>query len=67
MIRDDAGLTLDRVKEDMFGTATKVVITKDSTLIVTDGTTQAAVKKRVNQIQRLVEVHALIMQIFCKF
>ncbi|XP_076891931.1 chaperonin 60 subunit beta 4, chloroplastic-like [Bidens hawaiensis] len=55
VIRDDAGLTLDRVKEDMFGTATKVVITKDSTLIVTDGTTQAAVKKRVNQIQRLVE------------
>ncbi|KAI7737630.1 hypothetical protein M8C21_017064 [Ambrosia artemisiifolia] len=55
VIRDDAGLTLDRVKEDMLGTATKVVVTKDSTLIVTDGSTQAAVKKRVTQIQRLVE------------
>ncbi|XP_076927163.1 ruBisCO large subunit-binding protein subunit beta, chloroplastic-like [Bidens hawaiensis] len=55
VVRDDAGLTLDRVKEDMFGTASKVVITKDLTLIVTDGTTQATVKKRANQIQRLVE------------
>ncbi|KAJ0677924.1 putative chaperonin Cpn60/TCP-1 family, groEL-like apical domain superfamily [Helianthus annuus] len=55
VIRDDAGLTLDRVKEDMLGTATKVVITKDSTLIVTDGSTQAAVKKRATQIQRLIE------------
>ncbi|KAJ0488983.1 putative chaperonin Cpn60/TCP-1 family, groEL-like apical domain superfamily [Helianthus annuus] len=55
VIRDDAGLTLDRVKEDMLGTATKVVITKDSTLIVSDGSTQAAVKKRATQIQRLIE------------
>ncbi|KAL8224326.1 hypothetical protein R6Q57_019801 [Mikania cordata] len=55
VIRDDAGLTLDNVQEDMLGTANKVVITKDSTLIVTDGSTQDAVKKRVTQIQRLVE------------
>nr|XP_043613196.1 ruBisCO large subunit-binding protein subunit beta, chloroplastic-like [Erigeron canadensis] len=55
VIRDNAGLTLERVREDMLGTASKVVITKDSTLIVTDGSTQAAVKKRVTQIQRLVE------------
>lgn len=39
----------------MFGSASKVVITKDSTLIVTDGSTQENVKKRVTQIQRLVE------------
>ncbi|KAI3696192.1 hypothetical protein L1987_79202 [Smallanthus sonchifolius] len=55
VVRDDAGLTLDKVKEDMLGNASKVVITKDTTLIVTDGNTQAAVKKRVTQIQRLVE------------
>ncbi|KAD2393481.1 hypothetical protein E3N88_40458 [Mikania micrantha] len=55
VIRDNAGLTLDNVQEDMLGTANKVVITKDSTLIVTDGSTQDAVKKRVTQIQRLVE------------
>ncbi|KAL0396870.1 UNVERIFIED_CONTAM: Chaperonin 60 subunit beta 4, chloroplastic [Sesamum calycinum] len=34
---------------------TGVVITKDSTLIVTDGSTQEAVKNRVSQMQRLVE------------
>ncbi|KAI3734054.1 hypothetical protein L6452_13515 [Arctium lappa] len=55
VVRDDAGLTLERVQEDMLGTASKVVITKDSTLIVTDGSTQAAVKRRVTQLQRLVE------------
>ncbi|XP_071715985.1 ruBisCO large subunit-binding protein subunit beta, chloroplastic-like [Rutidosis leptorrhynchoides] len=55
VVRDDAGLTLERVREDMLGKASKVVITKDSTLIVTDGSTQDAVKKRVTQIQRLVE------------
>jgi len=54
VVRDDVGLTLDRVKEDMLGTASKVVITKDSTLIVTDASTQTAVKKRVTQIQRIV-------------
>lgn len=55
VIREDAGLTLQRVKLEMFGSASKVVITKDSTLIVTDGSTQENVKKRVTQIQRLVE------------
>nr|GEU74940.1 TCP-1/cpn60 chaperonin family protein [Tanacetum cinerariifolium] len=55
VIREDAGLTLERVREDMLGSASKVVIDKDSTLIVTDGRTQAAVKKRVAQIQKLVE------------
>ncbi|PWA65405.1 TCP-1/cpn60 chaperonin family protein [Artemisia annua] len=55
VIREDAGLTLERVREEMLGSASKVVIDKDSTLIVTDGRTQAAVKKRVAQIQRLVE------------
>ncbi|KAL7171367.1 hypothetical protein ACSBR2_036089 [Camellia fascicularis] len=55
VIRDDMGLTLEKAGKEVLGTATKVVITKDSTLIVTDGSTQAAVKKRVSQIQKLVE------------
>ncbi|KAF5940171.1 hypothetical protein HYC85_021338 [Camellia sinensis] len=58
VIRDDMGLTLEKAGKEVLGTATKVVITKDSTLIVTDGSTQAAVKKRVSQIQKLVEVGA---------
>lgn len=51
------GLTLEKADKDVLGTAAKVVITKDSTLIVTDGSTQEAVTKRVTQLQRLVEVH----------
>ncbi|KAI3690791.1 hypothetical protein L2E82_48999 [Cichorium intybus] len=46
VIREDAGLTLQRVKKEMFGSASKVVITKDSTLIVTDGSTTMALKEQ---------------------
>ncbi|PON89270.1 Chaperonin Cpn [Trema orientale] len=55
VIRDEMGLTLDKAGKEVLGTATKVVITKDSTLIVTDGSTREAVDKRVTQIRRLVE------------
>ncbi|XAR65342.1 hypothetical protein NMG60_11009431 [Bertholletia excelsa] len=55
VIRDEMGLTLEKAGKEVLGTATKVVITKDSTLIVTDGSTQAAVKQRVSQIQGLVK------------
>lgn len=53
------GLTLDKATEDMLGNATKVVISKNSTLIVTDGSTRVAVGERVSQIRGLVEVHFL--------
>ena len=56
VISDDKGLTLEKAGKEVLGTATKVVITKGSTLIVTDGSTKPAVEKRVSQIQRLVEV-----------
>lgn len=55
VIRDDMGLTLEKASKDVLGSATKVVITKNSTLIVTDGSTRAAVEKRVYQLRRLVE------------
>nr|AKH05123.1 chaperonin-60 beta4 [California macrophylla] len=55
VIRDDMGLTLEKAGNEVLGNATKVVITKDSTLIVTDGTTRAAVDKRVSQLRSLVE------------
>ncbi|KAI4357928.1 hypothetical protein L6164_001844 [Bauhinia variegata] len=55
VIRDEMGLTLERAGKDVLGSATKVVITKDSTLIVTDGNTQEAVEKRVAQIRTLLE------------
>ncbi|XP_027151280.1 chaperonin 60 subunit beta 4, chloroplastic-like [Coffea eugenioides] len=57
VIRDDMGLTLENAHKGLLGSASKVVITKNSTLIVTDGRNQEAVQKRVSQLQRLVEGH----------
>lgn len=56
VIRDEIGLTLEKAGKEVLGCATKVLITKDSTLLVTDGSTCEAVEKRVSQIQGLVEV-----------
>ncbi|KAM3376035.1 chaperonin 60 subunit beta 4, chloroplastic-like [Capsicum galapagoense] len=55
VIRDDMGLTLENAHKDLLGSTSKVVITKDSTLIVIDGSTRMTVSKRVTQIQNLVE------------
>ncbi|XP_070667110.1 chaperonin 60 subunit beta 4, chloroplastic isoform X2 [Malus domestica] len=55
VVRDEMGIVLYDVGKEVLGTATKVVITKDSTLIVTHGSTREAVEKRVSQIQKLVE------------
>lgn len=56
MIRDEVGLTLDKADKDVLGHAAKVVLTKDATTIVGDGSTQEAVNKRVAQIKNLIEV-----------
>lgn len=53
------GLTLEKVGKEVLGSAAKVVITKDSTLVVTDGSTQNAVEKRVAQLRSLAEVQVL--------
>ncbi|RHN55738.1 putative chaperonin Cpn60/TCP-1 family, groEL-like apical domain, groEL-like equatorial [Medicago truncatula] len=55
VIREDMGFTLEKASTDVLGSAAKVVITKDSTLLVTDGSTREAIEKRVNQIKILVE------------
>ncbi|KAE8036917.1 hypothetical protein FH972_009549 [Carpinus fangiana] len=46
VIRDEVGLTLDKVGKEVLGHASKVVLTKDTTTIVGDGSTQEAVNKR---------------------
>lgn len=56
MIRDEVGLSLDKADKEVLGTAAKVVLTKDSTTIVGDGSTQEEVTKRVAQIRNLIEV-----------
>ncbi|CAA7407747.1 unnamed protein product [Spirodela intermedia] len=55
VVRDDVGLSLEKVGKEVLGSALKVVISKDSTLLVTDGSTQDSVEKRIKQIASLVE------------
>ncbi|CAL9042599.1 unnamed protein product, partial [Musa banksii] len=55
VIRDEVGLSLDKAGKEVLGTAAKVVLTKDSSTIVGDGTTQEEVNKRVAQIKNLIE------------
>ncbi|KAJ7955443.1 ruBisCO large subunit-binding protein subunit beta, chloroplastic [Quillaja saponaria] len=56
VIRDEVGLTLDKAGKEVLGHASKVVLTKDTSTIVGDGSTQEAVSKRVAQIRNLIEV-----------
>jgi chaperonin GroEL len=56
VIREEIGLSLDKADKEVLGNAAKVVITKDSTTIVGDGTTQEEVTKRVTQIKNQIEV-----------
>ncbi|CAL1382041.1 unnamed protein product [Linum trigynum] len=55
VIREEVGLSLDKVGREVLGTASKIVLTKDTTTIVGDGSTQEAVNKRVAQIRNLIE------------
>lgn len=56
VIREEVGLSLDKADSDVLGHAAKVVLTKDSSTIVGDGSTQEEVSKRVAQIKNLIEV-----------
>ncbi|KAG0474604.1 hypothetical protein HPP92_014290 [Vanilla planifolia] len=55
VVRDEVGLTLDKADKEVLGTAAKIVLTKDTTTIVGDGSTQDAVNNRVVQIRSLIE------------
>ncbi|MCL7044706.1 hypothetical protein MKW94_006201 [Papaver nudicaule] len=55
VVRDEAGLVLKEVGKEVLGTAIKVVVTKDSTMIVSDGSNQSAVNERAAQLRKLVE------------
>ncbi|KAG8494716.1 hypothetical protein CXB51_012279 [Gossypium anomalum] len=55
VIREEVGLSLDKAEKEVLGHAAKVVLTKETTTIVGDGSTQEAVNKRVSQIKNLVE------------
>lgn len=48
-------MTLENAGSEVLGLAAKVVLTKDTTTIVGDGSTQELVNRRVAQIRNLVE------------
>ena len=64
MIRDEVGLSLDKAEKEVLGHAAKVVLTKDTTTLVSDGSTQESVNKRVAQIRNLLEVHHFLVFYF---
>uniref|UniRef100_A0A0D9W5G2 Uncharacterized protein n=1 Tax=Leersia perrieri TaxID=77586 RepID=A0A0D9W5G2_9ORYZ len=55
VVCDDMGYTLEKAGKEVLGSASKVVIGKDSTLIVTDGSTQHVIEKRVALIKGQIE------------
>uniref|UniRef100_A0A0D9ZL92 Uncharacterized protein n=1 Tax=Oryza glumipatula TaxID=40148 RepID=A0A0D9ZL92_9ORYZ len=55
LVREDMGYTLEKAGKEVLGSASKVVVGKDSTLIVTDGSTQHVIEKRVAQIKGQIE------------
>lgn len=57
------GLSLEKAGKEALGSASKVVITKDSTLIVTDGSAREFVEKRVSQLQELVKVQLMSLAV----
>ena len=57
MIRDEVGLSLDKVGKEVLGHAAKIVLNKETATIVGDGTTQEAVARRIAQIKKQVEVN----------
>jgi chaperonin GroEL len=56
VISEEVGLSLDSATLDMLGTARKITISKDTTIIVAgDDTTKAAVQARLGQIRKMLE------------
>jgi chaperonin GroEL len=55
-ITDDVGLSLESATVDMLGRADRIVVSKDSTTIVTDSSNSEALKQRIAQIRAEAEV-----------
>ena len=56
VISEDKGLRLDQATIEMLGTADKVTITKENTTIVDGGGNAEAIKERVAQIRKQMEI-----------
>ncbi len=54
VISDDMGMTFDNISMDVLGTAKKVVVTKDSTLLAHGGGDKKAIVARADEIRRAI-------------
>lgn len=55
VISEDQGYTFENVELDVIGTARKVIVGKDDTTIIEGAGSAAAVKARINQINKQIE------------
>ncbi|MBL2451451.1 molecular chaperone GroEL, partial [Klebsiella pneumoniae] len=56
LISDELGITLENADTSVLGTAKKVVITKDDTLILDGSGDKVSLKERVDQIKEQIKV-----------
>ena len=57
VISEDTGATLEKVEENLLGKAKKIIVEKENTTIITeDGSKKAAVKDRISQIKKEIEL-----------
>jgi chaperonin GroEL len=56
VVKDELGLSLDKVGTEVLGNAARIELGKESCTIVGDGSTNLEVEARVKQINRLIEV-----------
>merc|ERR1719231_2007985 len=55
VVKDEVGLQLDKVGKEVLGNCAKIEISKESCVVVGDGSTTTEVQARVKQIERLLE------------
>ena len=55
VITQDAGLNLENVQLDLFGQARRIIVTKDTTTIVADGT-ELEIKTRTEQLRKQINI-----------
>lgn len=53
-VTEDTGTSLAKITQDQFGTAKKVIVTKDSTTLVDGGGNEALIEERVKALQKLL-------------
>merc|ERR1711878_257021 len=56
LITQDAGLNLENIQVNLLGQARRVIVTKDSTTIVGDGSENEAIKIRCEQLRKQVNI-----------